>query len=61
MYDLGSLQDEDVIAHRLFAVLRELDDEGMEYIYSESFDTPRLGEAIMDRLMRAAGHNVIQA
>ena len=61
VYDLGSLQDEDVIAHRLFAVLRELDDEGMEYIYSESFDTPRLGEAIMDRLMRAAGHNVIQA
>ena len=61
VYDLGSLQDEDVIAHRLFAVLRELDDEGMEYIYSESFDTPRLGEAIMDRLLRAAGHNVIEA
>ena len=59
--DIGSLQDEDMIAHRLFALLRELDDKEAEYIYSESFDTPRLGEAIMDRLYRAAGHSIIYA
>ena len=47
-----------MIAHRLFAVLRELDDAGVEYIYSESFDTPRLGEAIMDRLLRASGNSI---
>lgn len=56
--DIGSLEDEDRIAHRLYIILRELDDKGAEYIYSESFDTPRLGEAIMDRLTRAAGNNV---
>lgn len=56
--DIGSLRDEDMIAHRLFAVLRELDDAGVEYIYSESFDTPRLGEAIMDRLLRASGNSI---
>lgn len=59
--DIGSLDDEDMIAHRLFSILRELDDQGAEYIYSESFDTPRLGRAIMDRLVRASGNNVIEA
>ena len=59
--DIGSLDDEDTIAHRLFAILRELDDRKTEYIYSESFDTPRLGRAIMDRLVRASGNNVIEA
>lgn len=59
VYDIGSLEDEDTIARRLFAVLRELDDEGTDHIYSECFDTPRLGAAIMDRLTRAAGQNII--
>ncbi|MCR5774513.1 MAG: threonylcarbamoyl-AMP synthase [Lachnospiraceae bacterium] len=59
VYDIGSTEDEDLIAHRLFAILREIDDTGAGYIYSESFDTPRLGKAIMDRLYRAAGHNII--
>ncbi len=58
--DIGSSEDEDMIAHRLFAVLRELDDWGAEYIYSESFDTPRLGRAIMDRLLRASANTVIE-
>ncbi|MBQ7584121.1 MAG: threonylcarbamoyl-AMP synthase [Lachnospiraceae bacterium] len=58
--DMGSLEDEEAIARRLFAVLREMDDIGAEYIYSESFDTPRLGEAIMDRLIRASGNNVTE-
>ncbi len=57
---IGSLDDEDMIAHRLFSILRELDDMGIEYIYSESFDTPRLGKAIMDRMLRASGNNVIR-
>lgn len=57
--DAGSLRNEDEIAGRLFAILRELDKAGIEYIYSEDFDTPRLGAAIMDRMNRAAGFNVI--
>ncbi len=59
--DIGSLEDEDTIAHRLFSVLRDLDECGAEYIYSECFDTPRLGKAIMDRLTRASGNSVINA
>lgn len=60
LYDAGSLNDEDTIAHRLFSVLRELDEEECRYIYSECFDTPRLGQAIMDRLTRAAGGRIIR-
>jgi L-threonylcarbamoyladenylate synthase len=60
LYDAGSLNDEDTIAHSLFSVLRELDEEECRYIYSECFDTPRLGRAIMDRLTRAAEGRVIR-
>jgi L-threonylcarbamoyladenylate synthase len=59
--DIGSLEDEDTIAHRLFSVLRDLDECCAEYIYSECYDTPRLGKAIMDRLTRASGNSVINA
>jgi L-threonylcarbamoyladenylate synthase len=33
----------------------------VDVIYSESFSTPRIGSAIMNRLLKAAGHQVIQA
>ena len=57
--DIGTCDNEDEIAHRLFAILRRLDDMDIEYIYSECFDTPRLGQAIMNRLEKAAGHRVV--
>ena len=57
----GSLLDEDSIAANLFARLREFDEEGAELIYSEAFETPRLGQAVMNRLLKAAGHVVIDA
>ena len=34
---------------------------GVDYIYSESFTGSGLGTAIMNRLIKAAGHRVIQA
>ena len=58
--DVGSRRDEESIAHNLFAVLREMDELEVTTIYSESFDTPRMGMAIMNRLIRAAGHKVIR-
>ncbi len=58
--DIGSLEDEKEIAHRLFSILRETDDMDIRYIYSECFYTPQLGEAIMNRLIKAAGHRVIK-
>ena len=56
---VGSRTDEEEIAHRLYSILREFDDEDMEVIYSEAFDEGGLGGAIMNRLLKAAGHQVI--
>ena len=56
---IGGRQEEEVIAHNLYRILRELDQSDVEIIYSESFSTPRIGQAIMNRLLKAAGHQVI--
>lgn len=58
---IGSRKDELSIASHLFQVLREFDADGVERIYSESFASPGLGQAIMNRLLKAAGHRRIQA
>lgn len=57
---IGSRADEDTIAHRLYTILREFDDEDIEVIYSESFDVSGIGQAIMNRLLKAAGHQIIE-
>ena len=53
---IGSRTDENAIASHLFAILREFDEDGVDAIYSESFESPGLGQAIMNRLLKAAGH-----
>jgi len=57
---IGSRNDEEMIAHRLYTILREFDDENVELIYSESFDSSGIGQAIMNRLLKAAGHKIIK-
>ena len=57
---LGSRQDEESIARNLFRVLRDMDDEGADLIYSEEFGSADMGMAIMNRLIRAAGHKIIE-
>lgn len=56
---IGARTDEDAIARHLYKILREFDDLNVDVIYSESFATPRIGQAIMNRLLKAAGHQVI--
>ena len=56
---VGARDDEQAIAHNLYRILREFDDEDAEVIYSESFDNGGMGQAIMNRLLKAAGHNMI--
>ena len=56
---IGSREDEDSIARNLYGILRNFDQLGVEVIYSESFSTPRIGQAIMNRLFKAAGHHMI--
>lgn len=57
---IGSRKEEDTIARHLYGILREFDDLNVDIIYSESFSTPRIGQAIMNRMLKAAGHQVIE-
>ena len=56
---VGSRLDEAAIAHSLYRILREFDDEGTQVMYSEAFSDRGMGQAIMNRLLKAAGHHVI--
>lgn len=59
VFSIGARADEDAIAKHLYKILREFDDSEVDIIYSESFATPRIGQAIMNRLLKAAGHQVL--
>jgi len=61
IFSLGSLKGEKEISAHLFAALRSFDTKQMEVIYSESFDNTKLEKAIMNRLRKAAGYQIIQA
>lgn len=57
---VGLRAKEETIAHNLFAVLREFDDLKVDCIYSESFSKDHLGQAIMNRLTKAAGYHILK-
>ncbi len=57
---LGARNDELSVARELYGALRSMDEHGIEHIYVESFNGGRLGEAIMNRLNKAAGHRVVR-
>lgn len=58
----GRREDEESIARALYRILREFDDESITVIYSEAFDKNTenggIGQAIMNRLLKAAGHHI---
>ena len=57
---VGRSDDRKLTAHRLYAILRDFDDEGIDVIYSESFDGEGISAAVMNRLTKAAGHKIIE-
>ena len=57
---VGSRISMDSVAHNLFRALRDFDEENVDFIYSESFDTSGCGFAVMNRLLKAAGHQVVK-
>lgn len=57
---IGTRQDETTIANHLYAVLREFDEEDVDCILSEAFSGDGIGNAVMNRLLKAAGHHIIQ-
>lgn len=56
---IGSREHSETVAANLYRILREMDDFGAEYIYAESFFGEAMGDAIMNRMLKAAGYHVI--
>lgn len=56
---IGSRLKPETIAHNLYGILREFDGLAVDYIYSESFSGDKLGQAIMNRLCKAAGYHIV--
>ena len=57
---IGSRNDELSISSHLYGILREFDESEAQIIYSESFEDGAMGSAIMNRLLKAAGHKIIK-
>lgn len=57
---MGNRNDELSISSHLYRILREFDESNVDVIYSESFEEGALGSAIMNRMLKAAGHKIIK-
>ena len=57
---IGSRKQVDTVAHSLYDILRQMDELEVDVIYSESFAREELGQAIMNRLLKAAGYHVLR-
>lgn len=57
---VGNRAQGETIAAKLYQVLRQCDELEVDYIFSEAFNHGELGGAIMNRLLKAAGHRVIR-
>jgi len=55
---IGTRRDDATIGRGLFEILRDFDSEGAEYIFTESFENNQLGQAIMNRLLKASGYHI---
>ena len=60
-HEIGSREDEAEVAHRPFDLLRRLDQEEMESVYSEVVPPEGVGLAVRNRLGRAAAFRTIRA
>ncbi|PKM87354.1 MAG: threonylcarbamoyl-AMP synthase [Firmicutes bacterium HGW-Firmicutes-10] len=56
---IGSVHRLDQGAANLFAVLREFDQIGVDMIFAEAFAEDEMGLALMNRLKKAAGFNIV--
>ncbi len=58
---LGSRFNLDAVAQNLFRLLREFDAEGVDVIISEGVPAEGLGLAVMNRLRKASGYNIVKS
>lgn len=56
---LGSRSQLEMIASNLFKSLRQFDDLKVDIVFCEGYDTLGMGKAIMNRLNKAAGYEII--
>lgn len=54
----GDRRREEEAARELYRILREFDEEDVDVIYSEAFTEEGIGQALMNRLLKAAGHHI---
>lgn len=54
----GDRWEGETAAKELYRILREFDEEEMDVIYSESFEENGIGQAVMNRLLKASGHRM---
>jgi len=57
---LGSRLSPDTIAANLFKALRDFDKTDIQTIFAEAIDSSGIGLAIMNRMNKAAGYNIIK-
>ena len=58
---MGDRDNPETIAANLFSSLREFDSRGVELILAEAVDSSGIGLAVMNRMNKAAGYNIIRA
>jgi L-threonylcarbamoyladenylate synthase len=56
----GKLVDPESIAHGLYAALRSFDQASIRYILSETCPEDGIGQAVMNRLRKAAGNRLVR-
>lgn len=59
IYACGNRANLDSVAHSLYDALRYFNHTEAQIIYSETFEHAGVGKAIMNRLLKAAGHKII--
>ena len=57
---MGSRENRETIAHNLFSTIRLFDEKGVDIILCEGVDLSHIGKAIMNRIKKAAGGNIIK-
>lgn len=57
---IGTVKDMSTIARNLYGVLRQFDRTDVEQIYGEAFLRDNIGQAVMNRLCKAAGYNIVK-
>ncbi len=57
---IGTEKDMETIAGNLYKVLRNFDKTDVGQIYGETFANKNLGQAVMNRMCKAAGYNIVR-